>query len=253
MSDASSSHQSEAQARLHQQEQQIELKFAKIKALRREAHAVRRDAEQKRRNKETDQQILLLMQTDERLALLLSEAADSLRSLLPARANEEVESSHGAKAFEVKAQQWFSILNEVQYSLRTAVRYLRDSQLAPLTAPCGPEARQSGLAGSAGQGHSISLLEAFVDMSSTDENAVRTPSSTSPLITLPESQLSLPALRERDRNWKELSRSLEEIVETYSNKGSQARDDSTLNGLANGSGSDRLLLEALFNITGLQQ
>lgn len=248
MSKASTSGRSEAQTLLQHQQQQIERKFAKIKALRREAYAVRRDSEQKQRNKETDQQILLLMQTDERLASLLSEAADSMRALLPA-SDQEAGPSHGAKAFESKAQQWFSVLNEVQYSLRTAVRHLRDSQLAPLTAPCGPEARQSGLAGSAGQGHSISLFEAFVDMSSAEATASNVSSSISPLNSFSEAQLSLPALRERDRNWKELSRSLEEIVKTYTHSGSSKPDISALSALVKQISSDKVLLEALLNTT----
>ncbi|GAC71578.1 hypothetical protein PANT_4c00011 [Moesziomyces antarcticus T-34] len=118
----------------------MEQKFAQIREQRREAHHVLREAKQRTRNQQTDQQILMLMQTDERLASLLSQAADSMRALLPvkppspdtvrlapsdatsasASSSSASEPTKGAKAFEVKAQQWFSILNEVQYSLRSA-------------------------------------------------------------------------------------------------------------------------------------
>lgn len=255
MSAASSSGQTQAQALLEQQQELIDRKFAQIKALRRQAHATRLDAEQKQRNQETDQQILLLMQTDERLASLLSEAAASMRALLPGAVEDQISGvTQGAKIFEAKAQQWFAALNEVQYSLRSAVRQLRDSQLAPLTTPCGPEARLSGLAGSAGQGQSVSLLETFVDLSSTDDGPQgKTALTLNPLSTLPETRLSLQALREHDRNWKELSRSLQELVQTYPTSAVQSDHITLANALTDGTDSSKLLLEALFNLKSRHQ
>ncbi|PWY99857.1 hypothetical protein BCV70DRAFT_227092 [Testicularia cyperi] len=240
--------------------QRLEEKFAQIQAQRREAHAVRREAEQKRRNQQTDQQILLLMQTDERLASLLTQAADSMCALLPSSPDLPGDdllpsgASRGAKAFENRAQQWFSLLSEVQYSLRTAVRHLRDAQLAPLTAPVGPEARQLGRAGSIGRGHSMSLLDAFVDMSGIDGKTFKLPPATSspdsisttrvPLTPLPESQLSLQALRERERNWKELSRSLEEVT-LSSAKGARSGSGSTSALLSPSAASDLAVIDAI--------
>jgi hypothetical protein len=202
------------------------------------------------------------MQTDERLALLLSQAAESMCALLPTdsqaadadASTSASDPSWGARAFESRAQQWFAILNEVQYSLRTAVRHLRDAQLAPLTPPVGPEARQSGRAGSATRGHQISLLEAFVDISGTDGATFKIPTSATaarPLTSIPNSSLSLQALRERDHNWKQISQSLEEICKSRLQKSAQPDQADLLQGSHEGKDTDQMLLDALLNVAGL--
>jgi len=265
----------------------MEKKFAQIRAQRQDAQNVLREAKQRTRNQQTDQQILLLMQADERLASLLSQAADSMRALLPVtppavdtvqltptapETDAEAQASKGAKAFETRAQQWFSILNEVQYSLRSAVRYLRDAQLSPLTAPATASARTTGKAGSTARGHSLSLLEAFVDLSGLDGTTFKLPpanpssfssrsptrGSNTPMQGLPESNLSLQALRERERNWKALSGSLQQIKqstkENPANGGAGKAgaaaplEVSLLESIRNGGcSSDRILLDALVN------
>lgn len=266
----------------------MEQKFAQIREQRREAHHVLREAKQRTRNQQTDQQILMLMQTDERLASLLSQAADSMRALLPvkppspdtvrlapsdatsasASSSSASEPTHGAKAFEVKAQQWFSILNEVQYSLRSAVRYLRDSNLAPLTPPAGAEARLSGNAGSAARAHNLSLLDAFVDLAGIDGPTFKLPpvapasTSSGSASPLSEPVLSVHALRERDRNWKALSSSLQHM-HNQSNlatapspahtapRASPSIELSLLESIRNGCSSDRILIDALVNTNSM--
>ncbi|TKY86504.1 hypothetical protein EX895_004653 [Sporisorium graminicola] len=253
----------------------LEGKFAQIRQQRQEARTVLREAKQRTRNQQTDQQILLLMQADERLAALLSQAADSMRALLPvnqttlASYTDDVgaavtnsghstsTSSHGPKAFEEKAQQWFSILNEVQYSLRSAVRFLREAQLAPLTPPAAPEARSTGRAGSASRGHNLSLLEAFVDIGSLEGTTFKLPPAdptaptSSPFSNLPESNLSLQALRERHHNWQALSSSLQQInqsmTENKTGNFTPSPELSLLESIKNGCSSDRILLDALVN------
>ncbi|SPO26049.1 uncharacterized protein UTRI_02323 [Ustilago trichophora] len=255
----------------------MEKKFDQIRQQRQEAHNVLRQAKQRTRNQQTDQQILLLMQADERLAALLSQAADSMRALLPvtppavetpqfASGSASASPSHGAKAFEDRAQQWFSILNEVQYSLRSAVRYLRDAQLSPLTPPAAPDARQTGKAGSAARGHNLSLLEAFVDLSGLDGTTFElpptssTPASTTPSLLsggLPEASLSLQALRERQRNWKALSGSLHQMhqsmMATTTDPTHGPIELSLLESIRNGCSSDRVLIDALVNTDNMAQ
>lgn len=248
----------------------LEGKFAQIREQRQEARNVLREAKQRTCNQQTDQQILLLMQADERLALLLSQAADSMRALLPVTppavdavqsASDSTTPTHGAKAFEDKAQQWFSVLNEVQYSLRSAVRYLRNAQLSPLTPPAAPEARLSGKAGSAGRGHSLSLLDAFADLSGVDGTTFKLPpvpetASTvpAPLSTLPEANLSLQALRERQRNWKALSGSLQQIHDSLTDTAVKTPVElSLLETIRNGCSSDKVLIDALVNTNSMAQ
>lgn len=248
----------------------MEKKFAQIRQQRQEARNVLREAKQRTRNQQTDQQILLLMQADERLASLLSQAADSMRALLPvtppaidtvqlsSASSSSSSSSHGAKAFEDRAQQWFSILNEVQYSLRSAVRYLRDAQLSPLTPSAAPDARQTGKAGSAGRGHNLSLLEAFVDLSALDGPTFKLPPATNTpataLSSLPEASLSLQALRERDRNWKALSGSLQQIHQSMAESATKSPVElSLLESIRNGCSSDRVLIDALVNTNNMTQ
>ncbi|CBQ72457.1 conserved hypothetical protein [Sporisorium reilianum SRZ2] len=254
----------------------MEGKFAQIKKQRQEARTVLREAKQRTRNQQTDQQILLLMQTDERLAALLSQAADSMRALLPvnqtalasytddaggptttASSSSTSAASHGAKAFEEKAQQWFLILNEVQYSLRSAVRFLREAQLAPLALPAAPEARSSGRAGSASRGHNLSLLEAFVDLGSLEGTTFKLPPADgvapkSALSSLPEAGLSLQALRERHRNWKALSSSLQQVKQSMA-EGRASPELSLLESIRNGCSSDRILLDALVSSNSVAQ
>jgi len=220
------------------------------------------------------------MQADERLAALLSQAADSMRALLPVTppaspdtfrlgsgSTEAAAPARGAKAFEDKAQQWFTILNEVQYTLRSAVRYLRDAQLNPLTAPVGAEARQTGRAGSMSRGHSLSLLDAFAGLSGVDGPTFKLPpvnssSPPTPRSSLPEASLSLQALRERERNWKALSGSLQQIYQ-YTDANSKAKPEgsaspqtpppelSLLESIRNGCSSDRILIDALVNTNNM--
>lgn len=254
----------------------MEEKFAQIKQQRQDARTVLHEAKQRTRNQQTDQQILLLMQADERLAALLSQAADSMRALLPPVAHTDPSvttpaspaadstPAHGAKAFEDKAQQWFSILNEVQYSLRSVVRYLRQAQLSPITPPVGPDARLSGRAGSAGRGHNLSLLEAFTDIAGLPGGTTfklqplhtttpSAPSASSSLSTiLPESNLSLQALRERQSNWKTLSGSLHQIHQsmidsTADGSFKTSPELSLLENIKNGCSCDRILIDALVN------
>ncbi|SPO48995.1 uncharacterized protein PSANT_06686 [Moesziomyces antarcticus] len=267
----------------------MEKKFAQIREQRREAHHVLREAKQRTRNQQTDQQILMLMQTDERLASLLSQAADSMRALLPvkppspdtvrlapsdstsdapASSSSTSEPTHGARAFESKAQQWFSILNEVQYSLRSAVRYLRDSNLAPLTPPAGAEARLSGNAGSAARAHNLSLLDAFVDLAGIDGPTFKLPpaapasTSSGSASPLSEPVLSVHALRERDRNWKALSSSLQHMHDQSklaaaqspahtAARASPSVELSLLDSIRNGCSSDRILIDALVNTNSM--
>lgn len=265
----------------------VEKKFAQIRAQRQDAQNVLREAKQRTRNQQTDQQILLLMQADERLASLLSQAADSMRALLPvtppavdtvqltpAAPETDTEPGTGAKAFEQRAQQWFSILNEVQYSLRSAVRYLQDAQLSPLTAPATASARTTGKAGSTARGHNLSLLEAFVDLSGLDGTTFKLPPANpstpstrggnTPLEGLPESNLSLQALREREKNWKALSGSLQQIKQSMKEnpadggavRGGNAAplEVSLLESIRNGGcSSDRILLDALVNTGNMAQ
>ncbi|CCF48510.1 hypothetical protein NDA14_004004 [Ustilago hordei] len=268
----------------------MEKKFAQIRAQRQDAQNVLHEAKQRTRNQQTDQQILLLMQADERLASLLPQAADSMRALLrvtpsaldavqltAAEPETDAEPAKGAKAFEQRAQQWFSILNEVQYSLRSAVRYLRDAQLSPLTAPATASARTTGKAGSTARGHNLSLLDAFVDLSGLDGTTFKLPpanpsssssrsstmGSNAPLEGLPESNLSLQALRERERNWKALSGSLQQIKQsTKENPGSPNASKvlatpfevPLLESIRNaGCSSDRILLDALVNTGNMAQ
>lgn len=228
-------------------------KFDQIARQRREARTVLRAAQHRARNTETDQQILLLMQADERLASLLSQAADSMCALLPVDSpSVPKEGGGGAKAFEEKAQQWFLILNEVQYSLRSAVRFLREAQLSPLTPPAQPEARSTGRAGSAARGHSLSLLEAFVDLGGLEGTTFKLPpadgAAASPA-NLPEANLSLQALRERHRNWKALSGSLQQISQQQ--KAQASPELSLLESIRNGCSSDRILIDALVNTNGM--
>ncbi|GAC94962.1 potential regulator of salt tolerance [Pseudozyma hubeiensis SY62] len=254
----------------------MEKKFAQIKQQRQDARNVLREAKQRTRNRQTDQQILLLMQADERLAALLAQAADSMRALLPPVAATEADAAavatdtsaqHGAKAFEDKAQQWFSILNEVQYSLRSAVRYLRQAQLSPLTPPVGPDARSLGRAGSAGRGHNLSLLEVFSDIGglhggttfklppldhSASSSSGASSRSSSFSTVLPESSLSLQALRERESNWKALSGSLQQIHQSMTDASVDGTSKlspelSLLESIRNGCSSDRILIDALVN------
>ncbi|KAJ9476316.1 Mediator of RNA polymerase II transcription subunit 11 [Pseudozyma hubeiensis] len=259
----------------------MEKKFAQIKQQRQDARNVLREAKQRTRNQQTDQQILLLMQADERLAALLAQAADSMRALLPpvaatdadagAAATDNSSAQHGAKAFEDKAQQWFTILNEVQYSLRSAVRYLRQAQLSPLTPPVGPDARSTGRAGSAGRGHNLSLLEVFSDIgglhggttfklppldNSASSSSGPSSRSSSFSTALPESSLSLQALRERERNWKALSGSLQQIHQSMTDTSVDGTSKlspelSLLESIRNGCSSDRILIDALVNTNNM--
>lgn len=257
----------------------MEQKFAQIKEQRQDARNVLREAKQRTRNQQTDQQILLLVQADERLAALLSQAADSMRALLPvtppaspdtvplAPIDIDASSKRGAKAFEEKAQQWFSILNEVQYSLRSAVRYLREAQLSPLTPPAGVDARARGRAGSTSRGHNLSLLEVFADISGLEGATFKLPpadtrssSSSSTRATTPtsmtfppEASLSLQALRERQRNWKALSSSLQQIHHSMNDTTSKTPTPelSLLENIKSGCSSDRILIDALINGNGM--
>ncbi|EPQ29404.1 uncharacterized protein PFL1_03159 [Pseudozyma flocculosa PF-1] len=267
------------------QKQRIEDKFNQVQKDRRAAHALRVELEQKRSNTKTDEQIMLLMQTDERLAVLLSQAAESMCALLPPGSETLGEPStsssalpaHGAKAFEIRAQNWFTILNEVQFTMRSAMRHLREAQLAPLSLPVGSEARATGLAGSAGQGHSLSLMDAFVDMSGSDGATFRLPPAPShdvrrAMLPALEKSLSIHALREKDRNWKNLSQSLEEVEKSLGSTVSEptaapAADSSPsrsaspakamfdepamVEALRRGAKTDKLLLQALLNANGL--
>ncbi|PWN47673.1 hypothetical protein IE53DRAFT_236112 [Violaceomyces palustris] len=258
----------------------IEEKFAQVQRDRNDARAVRREMQRKERNEKADEQIMLLMQCDERLASLLSQAAESMIALLPPSVTSDLNSdlinkaepSYGAKAFEARAQRWFAILNDVQLVLRSAVRHLRDSHLTPLSVPVGPQSRNSGLAGSANKGHTLSLLNAFVDGpefkcgdlagSAPVESASgtnlesRSSGSSGPSSSFDklDSSLSLSALRAKNRNWKELANSLESLSASMATEqrpdaapsygGSTLDVKSMLEGAGN---SDKLLIEALVN------
>ncbi|KAN0064665.1 hypothetical protein ACQY0O_002295 [Thecaphora frezii] len=272
---------------IRMQKQRIESKFSQVRRDRKAAHALRLELEQTRTNKKTDEQIMLLMQADERLAVLLSQAAESMCALLPPNMAVEGEAgpssssatdapAYGAKAFEIRAQGWFAILNEVQYTLRSAMRHLREAQLAPLTAPVGPEARSTGLAGSADQGHSLSLMDAFVDMSGSDGATFKLPpmprdSPRRSVLPALDKALSIHALREKDRNWKNLSQSLQEVKQSLDDgsphSGAAAsspasarqpeqaktasQDEAIVDALRQGANTDKLLLQALLNASGL--
>ena len=115
-----------------------------------------------------------LLQCDEQLAAVLSQAAAAIRGIAP-RGQE----SKGD--FEQHTRQWFATLNEIQMTLRDAAHALRQAQLPPLTSPATARARLSGEAGIAGRAHAL----------------------------YDETPLSLSALRIRELAWRQVAESLQ--------------------------------------------
>lgn len=210
---------------------------------------------------------------EKNIADLLSQASDCLRTLVDATAHESAYAAHAdvrsyneteeelRKTFELRAQQWFATLHEVQLGLRSAVRNLRKAQMEPtqrdISAAAGGPASSSSSSsssvpaspalnhvGKAERGHGLgihateaslsesssssrsSLLDAFVDVGLKGPDLIAEDKKAAKSSVLHDTKLSLSALRMQEHSWQQLAEALGEIAErrqadSRSSKGSQ--------------------------------
>lgn len=239
----------------------------KIEALRGEkllADAERRRIAVRAKNEKARRMVRRLESCDGNIADLLAQASESLQTLVDATAHESSFAAHAdvrsydeaedelRRTFEIRAQQWFATLHEVQLGLRSAVRNLRKAQREPTqrdisavaagaSANSSASSSTSGVSpalnhvGKAERGHGLglhssetalsssaptsstprgSLLDAFVNVGSEGPDLVANRDKEPIRVSFGhDSKLSLPTLRMHEQSWSQLAEALNEIAE----------------------------------------
>ncbi|PWN94030.1 hypothetical protein FA10DRAFT_264623 [Acaromyces ingoldii] len=251
---------------------QLEEKIEAVRSEKLLADAERRRIAVRAKNEKARRMVRRLESCDGNIADLLSQASDCLRTLVDATAHESAYAAHAdvrsynesedelRKTFELRAQQWFATLHEVQLGLRSAVRNLRKAQMEPtqrdISAAAGGPASSSSSSssvpaspalnhvGKAERGHGLgihtteaslsesssssrsSLLDAFVDVGLKGPDLIAEDKKATKSSLLHDTKLSLSALRMQEHSWQQLAEALGEIAErrqagSRSSKGSQ--------------------------------